>query len=292
MVMAQHTTTPVNVGVVLYDFENWVGKMWLSCINISLSDFYATHAHYKTRMLLNTRNSMADVFGAAAAGLDLIKNAEVQAILGPVTSMQANFVVELGQKAQVPIISFSASSPFLTSIKSPYFFQATQNDKSQVKAICAIIQAFGWREAVPIYVDNLYGVGFIPYLMEALQAVDTLVPYQSAISPSANDDQIVRELYKLMTMQTRVFIVHIFPSLGARLFIKAKEIGMMSEGYVWIMTDGMTNLLSSLDPSAIDSMQGHWAYNLTLREQKSLKSFEFDGKRNSINIIQIWLMQS
>ncbi|KAJ9179544.1 hypothetical protein P3X46_011320 [Hevea brasiliensis] len=279
VVMAQHTTTPVNVGVVLYDFENWVGKMWLSCINISLSDFYATHAHYKTRMLLNTRNSMADVFGAAAAGLDLIKNAEVQAILGPVTSMQANFVVELGKKAQVPIISFSASSPFLTSIKSPYFFQATQNDKSQVKAICAIIQAFGWREAVPIYVDNLYGVGFIPYLMEALQAVDTRVPYQSAISPSANDDQIVRELYKLMTMQTRVFIVHIFPSLGARLFIKAKEIGMMSEGYVWIMTDGMTNLLSSLDPSAIDSMQGALGVQPYVARTKELEKFRVRWKK-------------
>jgi hypothetical protein len=30
--------------------------------------------------------------------LDLIKNVEVQAILGPTTSMQANFVIDLGEK--------------------------------------------------------------------------------------------------------------------------------------------------------------------------------------------------
>ncbi|KAJ6673847.1 IONOTROPIC GLUTAMATE RECEPTOR [Salix viminalis] len=96
-----------------------------------------------------------------------------------------------------------------------------------------------------------------PYLTDALQDVDVRVPYRSVISPSATDAQIVAELYKLITMQTRVFIVHMFPSLGARLFAKAKEIGMMSEGYVWIMTDGLTaEFLSSPNPSVTDTMQG------------------------------------
>nr|TKS11195.1 glutamate receptor 2.1-like [Populus alba] len=52
--------------------------------------------------------------------------------------MQANFVIELGEKAQVPIISFSASSPSLTSIRSPFFFRATQNDSTQVNAISTL----------------------------------------------------------------------------------------------------------------------------------------------------------
>ena len=73
---------------------------------------------------------------------------EVQAILGPTTSMQANFVIGLGEKAQVPIISFSASSDSLTSTRSPYFFRATQNDSSQVNGIGALVQAFGWKESV------------------------------------------------------------------------------------------------------------------------------------------------
>jgi ionotropic glutamate receptor len=191
------------------------------------------------------------------AALDLIKNVEVQAILGPTTSMQANFVIDLGEKAQVPIISFSATSPSLTSIRSSYFLRATQNDSAQVNAISAIVQAFGWREAVPIYIDNEYGEGIIPYLIDALQEVDARVPYRSVISPSATDDQIVEELYRLMTMQTRVFIVHMYPSLGTRLFTKAKEIGMMSEGYVWIMTDGLSvDFLSSPNHSVTDTIQG------------------------------------
>ena len=66
MVMAQNTTIPVNVGLVL-DFDTSLGKMGLTCIPLALSDFYASHGNYKTSHVLKTRDSRRDV-GAAAAG--------------------------------------------------------------------------------------------------------------------------------------------------------------------------------------------------------------------------------
>ncbi|XP_015572476.1 glutamate receptor 2.7 [Ricinus communis] len=278
MVVAQNKTIQVNVGVVL-DLEDWVGKMELSCINMALLDFYASYNHYQTRLVLNIRDSKRDVIGAAAAALDLIKNVEVQALIGPSTSMQAEFVIDLGEKAQVPIISYSASSPSLTSRQSSYFFRATQNDATQVNVIGAVFQAFGWRVAVPIYIDNEYGQGIIPYLTDALEAIDTRIPYRSVISPSATDDQIAKELYKLMSMQNRAFIVHMPPSLGSRLFTKAREVGMMREGYLWIMTDGMTNFLSSTAPSIIDSMQGVLGVRTYLPKTERLENFQIRWRR-------------
>ncbi|KAH7523913.1 hypothetical protein FEM48_Zijuj06G0062500 [Ziziphus jujuba var. spinosa] len=230
---------------------DWIGKMRFSCFNIALSDFYNSHAYYKTRLLLHTRNSNSDVVAAAA---------------GPENSMQANFIIELGDKAHVPILSFSATSPSLTSLRSPYFIRVAKKDSSQVKAISAIVQAFGWREAVPIDVDNEFREGIIPYL------IDARVPYRSLIPQRETDDQIVAELYKLMTMQTRVFIVHMLAPLGSRLFIKAKEIRMMDKGYVWIMTDGITNL-DSLNSSVIDSMQGMLGVRTYVAKTKELENF-------------------
>ncbi|XP_024167324.2 glutamate receptor 2.8 [Rosa chinensis] len=223
---------------------------------MALSDFYASHSHYKTRLVLNVRDSNQNVVGAAAAALDLIKNAEVQAILGPVTSMQANFVINLGDQAHVPIISFSATSPSLTSLRSSYFFRFTQNDSSQVNAISAIVKGFGWRQVVLVYIDNDFGEGVMSHITDALQEVDAFVPYRSAISPSATDNQILEELYKLMTMQTRVFIVHMTSDLSSRLFAKAKELGMMREGYAWLTTNEIPNSLKSMKSSVIHSMRG------------------------------------
>ncbi|GLT58278.1 hypothetical protein SLA2020_311830, partial [Shorea laevis] len=211
--------------------------------------------------------------------LDLIKNLQVQAIIGTENSAQANFVIDLGNKAQVPIISFSATSPSLNSIRSPYFFRATQNDSSQVKAISAVVEAFGWEEAVPIYVDNEFGEGVIPYLIDALEEINARVPYRSVISQKATDEEIEEELHKLMTMQTRVFIVHMTPELGSRVFDKAKEIGMMGEGYVWIITDGMTNVWSLVNRLDMDSMQGVLGVRTYIPKSKELHSFKVRWKR-------------
>nr|XP_028962549.1 glutamate receptor 2.8-like [Malus domestica]XP_028962550.1 glutamate receptor 2.8-like [Malus domestica]XP_028962551.1 glutamate receptor 2.8-like [Malus domestica]XP_028962552.1 glutamate receptor 2.8-like [Malus domestica]XP_028962553.1 glutamate receptor 2.8-like [Malus domestica] len=276
----ENTTIQVNVGVVVdLDQPSQSGKMYLSCIKMAIEDFYASHAHFKTRLVLNTRDSKQTVVGAAAAALDLIKKVEVQAILGPVTSMQASFVVNLGDQAHVPILSFSATSPSLTSLQSSYFFRITQTDSHQVKAISAIVKNFGWRQVVPIYVDNTYGEGVIPFLIDALQEVDAHVPYRSVIPTSATDVQIEKELHKLMTMQTRVFIVHMLPKLCTKLFAKAKEVGMMREGYVWIMTNGVGNRLWSIPPVVLNSMQGVLGVETDVPSTEELKIFRKRWKR-------------
>ncbi|KAI5342434.1 hypothetical protein L3X38_010309 [Prunus dulcis] len=96
---------------------------------------------------------------------------------------------------------------------------------------------------MPVYIDNEFGEGVIPFLTDSLEEVDARVPYRSAISPSATDGQILEELYNLMTMQTRVFIVHMRTDLSSKLFAKAREIGMITEGYVWLTTNGIPNAL-------------------------------------------------
>ncbi|XP_015884529.3 glutamate receptor 2.8 [Ziziphus jujuba] len=250
------TKIQINIGTIV-NLDTWVGKVGLSCLNMALSDFHNSHPHYNTRLFLHINDSNTnDVVHSAAAALHLIKDVEVQAIIGPQSSMQANFVIDLGDKAKVPVVSFSATSPSLASHRSSYFFQAAQSDSYQAKAISAILEAFGWREAVPIYVDNDFGRGLMPSLVDALQQAGVRIPYRSAIPPAATDDQIDTELYKLMSMQSRVFILHLSPTVGSHLVTKAAEIGMMNEGYVWIMTNSLTDLLTSPNASAINSMQG------------------------------------
>ncbi|KAJ7966326.1 Glutamate receptor [Quillaja saponaria] len=140
---------------------------------MALSDFYVSHGVITIRPSLFSKPRTPRVRSSVLllAGLDLVKNFAVQAILGPnpITSMQARFLINLGEKAHEPIITFSATSPSLTSLGRPYFFRIAQNDIAQVKTISAIIQAFGWKEAVPIYIDNEYGEGIIPFLTSALQ---------------------------------------------------------------------------------------------------------------------------
>ena len=59
----------INVGVIV-DYERWVGKMGLSCIEMALPEFYASRGRdYNTRLVVHARDSKSDVIGAASAGM-------------------------------------------------------------------------------------------------------------------------------------------------------------------------------------------------------------------------------
>ncbi|KAH0929785.1 hypothetical protein HID58_015512, partial [Brassica napus] len=264
--------TEVNVGVVT-DVGTVLSDIEMRCINLSLADFYSSRPQFQTRLIPNIADSRNDVVGAAAAALKLIKNKQVVAILGPQTSMQAHFMIDIGQKSQVPIVSYSATSPSLTSLRSPYFFRATYEDSFQVNAISSIIKLFGWREVVIVYVDNTFGEGIMPHLTDALQEINVRIPYRSVISLNATDHEISLELSKMMTMPTRVFIVHMSTSLASRIFTKINEIGLMKAGYVWILTNGIADQLSSINETGIEAMQGVLGVKTYVRKFKELEKF-------------------
>ncbi|CAA2954770.1 glutamate receptor -like [Olea europaea subsp. europaea] len=114
----------------------------------------------------------------------------------------------------------------------------------------------------------------------------------------ATDDQIVAELYKLMTMQTRVFIVHMLSPLGSRMFTKAKQLGMMSQDYAWIITDGITNEINLMDTSVIESMLGVIGVKPYIPKTKELQEFNTRWQLSNLsfipelNIFGIWAYDS
>ncbi|KAM3024960.1 hypothetical protein ACUV84_038573 [Puccinellia chinampoensis] len=256
--LAQNTTSKIDefhVGVIL-DLGSLVGKVAQTSVSLAVKDFYAVHKNYSTKLVLHIRDSMDSDVQAASAAIELLENYNVQAIIGPQKSSEAVFISNLGNMAQVPTVSFTATSPSLISDSMPYFVRATLSDSAQVNSIASLIQAYGWREVVPVYEDSDYGRGILPYLIYALQEIDVHVPYHSSIPLSATSENIMQKLNKLMTIQTRVFIVHMSPTMTSLLFTKAKEAGMMNKRFVWIITDGVANILDSLNPSIIEAMNG------------------------------------
>ncbi|XP_024012176.1 glutamate receptor 2.5 [Eutrema salsugineum] len=268
---SQKEALQVKVGIVL-DSNKTLGALSLRAINMSLSEIYKTHSSFKTRVVLNIRDSKETVVGAAASALYLIKKREVVAIIGPGSSMQAPFVINLGNQSQVPIISFSATCPLLDSHGGTYFIRATHDDSAQVQAISAIIKSFRWREVVTIYVDNVFGEGILPYLVDAFQEINVRIRYRCAISLHFSDEKIEIELYNLMNMPTRVFVVHMSHDLGARLFSIAKKIGMMSKGYVWIVTNGIADVMSLMGETSLEDMHGVLGVKTYLPRSKELES--------------------
>ncbi|KAL5698831.1 hypothetical protein ACHQM5_029814 [Ranunculus cassubicifolius] len=242
------------VGAIV-DMDTWVGKMSHACITTAIQDFYVVNHQYQTRLILHTKDSkhFSTTFHAA---LELLNDLEVQVIVGPKKSGQAEIVAELGSNSRVPVVSFSATNPSISRNHIPYLISMVQNYTYQFEAISSIILEFKWKEVVLIYEENDYRDENISNLIKKLQANNIHIRYRSSISPSASDHEIVEELHKLLGIPIRVFIVHMSSSLGHIFFPKVKEVGLMSEGNVWITTEGLANHLGSMDPSVIAAMRG------------------------------------
>ncbi|CAL9006175.1 unnamed protein product [Prunus brigantina] len=210
----------VHVGVIL-DMGSREGKIILSCISTALSDFYHLHNNYSTRVILHTRDSKGKALHALSAALHLLDKIKVEAIIGAQTKMEANLLAELGEEAKVPVLSLSGlrTSPFGAPSEYPFFVETTQDETSQVTAISGLIEI--------------------------------------CIAASSADEQITEELRNLTKLKTTVFVVHISHFLVPRLFLNAKKLGLLSEGYAWIMTSTSMNFLHfSMGSSVIESTQG------------------------------------
>ncbi|CAL5074208.1 unnamed protein product [Urochloa decumbens] len=247
----------VDVGVIL-DRATWLGNVSWACMEMALEDFYADarHASYRTRVRLHLRDTGPSAVDAASAGVDLLKNVRVQAIVGPQTSTQAKFLAELGNKTSVPIISFSADSPSQSSSQTPYFIRTAWNDSSQAEAIASLIQKFNWREVVPVVEDDDSNTRFIPDLVGALRHVGTRVSYRCKIHSSAGDDEIRGAISSLKGNWTSVFVVRMSYQLALKFFRIAKDEGMMGQGFVWITAYGLTDIFDVVGSPALDVMNG------------------------------------
>ncbi|XP_020083456.1 glutamate receptor 2.7-like [Ananas comosus] len=266
------TSRVVDVGVIL-DAKTWIGNVSWTCMQIALEDFDKAHTGYGTRLSLHLRDSGGDVVTTAAAAVDLMKNVRVQAIIGPQTSTEAKFIVELGNRTQVPIISFSAKSTSLSSQQTPYFIRTAWNDSTQAKVIASIVQTFGWREVVPVYEDTDYGNAMIPYLIDALQDVGAHMLHRCKIPLEATDQEIIATLLNLKYNWTRVFVVHMSYNLAFKFFKKAKDLGMMEYSYVWMTTYGLTDIVDLMGPPAAEVMQGVLGIKPYVRETDKLRDF-------------------
>ncbi|XP_044392690.1 glutamate receptor 2.8-like [Triticum aestivum] len=300
--IAQNTTGKADgfhVGVIL-DLGSPVGKVARASVLLAVQDFYAAHRNYSTKLVLHIRDSMGSDIKAASAAIELLENYKVQAIIGPQKSSEVVFISKLGNITQVPIVSFTATSPSLTCDSMPYFVRATPDDSAQVNSIASLIQAYGWREVVAVYDDTDYGRGIVPYLTDALQKIDVRVPYRSVIPSLATSETIIKKLNELMAMQTRVFIVHMSSTMTSLLFMKAKELGMMNQGFAWITTSGVANIMDTLNPRVIEAMSGVLGVryhvsrsqeldNLSKRWNKMyLQDNPDESPSNKLSIVGLW----
>uniref|UniRef100_A0A0E0HQ27 Glutamate receptor n=1 Tax=Oryza nivara TaxID=4536 RepID=A0A0E0HQ27_ORYNI len=200
---------------------------------------------------------------------DLITNDRVQAIIGPHTSTESEFIAYLGNHTHTPILSFAETS----AVDVPFFLHTAPSDSIQVAPIAAILDAFNWRAAVVLHQNSPSVASILLDLVYATQGYNIRIMDRVALPIDATQDYLDNVLHNLKEMPTRVFIVHMLPDLASNVLRQANVVGMMSDGYVWIATTSIGSVVDSLSSDMIDKMQGVVTLRPYVRETGHVMKF-------------------
>lgn len=185
---------------------------------------------------------------------------DIVAIIGPQSSVIAHIISHVANELHVPLLSFAATDPTLSSLEFPYFIRTTLSDLYQMSAVAEIVNHYGWKEVTVIYIDDDYGRNGIASLNDKLAERRCRISYKARIPPeSIKRGTIMDILVKVALMEARVIVLHANPDSGFMVFSVAQYLGMMGNGYVWIATEWLASILdsvTSLPPETTDSLQG------------------------------------
>lgn len=181
------------------------------------------------------------------------------AIVGPQSSVIAHAISHFVRELHVPLLSFGATDPTLSTVQNPYFIRTIPSDYFQMNAVADLVSYYRWSEIIAIFVDDEYGRNGISVLGDALAEKRVKLSYKAALSPGASRSAVIDLLAEVNLMESRIYVVHTNPDTCLSIFSVAKKLGMMSSGYVWIATDWLPSFLESsqlIPPETENLLQG------------------------------------
>lgn len=150
----------------------------------------------------------------------------------------------MANELQIPLVSFSATDPSLSSLQYPFFLRLTQSDSYQMHAMADLINYYGWRQVIGIYIDNEYGRNGMNSLDDELSKKMSMI-YKIALPLGTARQHILDALQNSKVIGPRVYVVHAHPDLGLEIFSVAKRLNMMTDEYVWLVTDWLCTALET-----------------------------------------------
>ncbi|KAH6776088.1 glutamate receptor 5 [Perilla frutescens var. hirtella] len=247
----------VRVGAV-FTFDSVIGRGAKIAMEMAVEDVNSDPKILNgTELKVIMKDLSCSVFMGSIRAFEVIEK-EVVAIVGPQSSAIARIISHIANGLQIPVISYAATDPTLSSLQFPYFLRTTPADSSQMLVVADVIDLYGWKEIIAVFEDTGYGRHGITALGDELAQKMSKISYKLPISPQYNLSDISDILSMSKSLGPRVYIVHISPDPMLRFFKIAKKLDMISADYVWLATDWLTSTLDSLpsDREALNLIQG------------------------------------
>ncbi|XP_073114058.1 glutamate receptor 3.7 [Elaeis guineensis] len=242
----------VNIGAVL-TYDSFIGGVAKAAIEAAVADVNLNRSVLGgTRLNLIMENSNCSVFFGSLGAFSVLEKQAI-ALIGPQSSAVAHMISSISNGLQIPLISFAATDPTLSSLEFPFFLRMTHSDSYQMAAVADVVDYYGWRQVIAIFVDDDYGRNGIYYLDDELAKKMSKI-YKIALPVKATRVKVLDVLQKSRMIGPRVYVVHVTPDSGLEIFSAARDLQMLTEEYVWLATDWFSTTLDTSESFGRNSL--------------------------------------
>lgn len=273
----------VNIGAVL-SYDSAIGRVAMGAIEAAVRDVNANKEILKgTKLNLIMEDSNCSAFTGAVRAFKVLDK-EVITVIGPESSAVAHMISYILTGFHIPLISFAATDPSLSSLQYPYFIRMTHTDSYQMSAMADLINYFGWKRVIAVFMDDDYGRNGVYALDDELSNRMLKISYKIAFPVGASRHKIMVSLQNSKLIGPRVYVVHASPDSGLEIFHAAEDLRMMTDEFVWLATDWLSTNLDTFKSNRTHSLsflQGVVGFRQYIPE--SSKKVSFESEWNQLN---------
>ncbi|XP_050944926.1 glutamate receptor 3.6 isoform X2 [Cucumis melo] len=265
----------VNIGA-LFSFRSMIGKVGKIAVEAAIEDVNSDPSILGvTKLNLSLHDTNYSGFLGIIESLRFMET-KTMAIIGPQNSVTAHVISHIANEVQVPLLSFSATDPTLSSLQFPFFIRTSQNDLYQMAAVAEIVDYFQWKEVIAIFVDDDHGRNGIAALGDQLNERRCKISLKVPLKPDASRDEVTDALVKVALTQSRILVIHTYETTGMVVLNVAQYLGLTGPGYVWIATNWLSLLLDTNSPlpsASMENIQGLVALRLYTPDSALKRNF-------------------
>ena len=227
-------------GVLYTDLESHPTR---EIIEMALEEVNKASTSYNLQVIYQRYSFQSnDVFESVCASLE----SGVVGLIASGTSNNVKLIAELATNFHIPSISPSATNPFIQETETTeYLLNLMPSDYEQCKAIFALIKHHKWKEFSILTSADDYGInGMLKLQSLALTHGYKVHNNQQFVVPVDHHGahallDVTTELQVIKHSLSKIIVLICDGWYSPYIFKQALDLGLMTQEYAWIVTDGI-----------------------------------------------------
>ncbi|KAL1524858.1 hypothetical protein AB1Y20_019738 [Prymnesium parvum] len=217
-----------------------------------VEDWLLPNTQLKYALRDSKRDDSSAFFGALALTREVFGGKGVSGIIGAASSGPTASAAIVTSRSQTPQISYSASSPLLSSGKTySYFLRTVPSDAFQSEAIVDILyELFEYTTVSTIASTDSYGSAGMAAFLSAAASHNPPIAVLTSQNFANDATDFTEQMSSLKNVDSRVVVIFCQGSDSGAVLSAAYDAGVAGPGFLWFGSDAVTIDSTWLNPKA------------------------------------------